>query len=164
MSKRGKVLIAIALAAGVLLVPALTIESSNGSANIINELKSDKNFINSIMIINNSITSNDIKNNSIKPIDLAPGVLTMRGYGKVLGGSLVANASRNLTVRNPIPEVMCVSVTGVADAAKLAPQISGLLGDGSPPFLKLANAPCRIDEFAVGVFPGEPFNFTILVP
>ena len=171
MSKRGKALIAIALAAGVLLVPALTVGTSNGSINIINDLRDDT-FINSLMIINNSISSNDIKNNSISSIDirnnsiaqgdLAAGVLTMRGYGKVLGGSLVANASRNLTVRKPDPEVMCVAVNGVADASRLAPQLTPIDAwgdDGSR--LETSNPMCHADEFPIML--GLSKDFTLLV-
>ena len=174
MSKRGKVLIAIALAAGVLLVPTLSVGTSNGSYNIINQIKNDTNFINSNMIINNSISSNDIKNNSISSIDiksgsikrsdLAPDAIAMRAYGRIVDGRVVQKASRNIAVRM-VGAQLCVSVADVDDASALAPQLSGLVGESSPPFLELDSSACRASEFAVGVYaPGEPFNFTILVP
>ena len=174
MSKRGKALIAIALAAGVLLVPSLTIGTSNGSTNIINMLKNDVNYITSNSIINNTISSIDIKNNSISSIDiknysissidLAPGVYAVRAYGRIEGGSLVAGSSRNLTLRKPNDALACLSIANDQSTvgAKLAPQITPLDGYFDAPYVETSNPDCRANEVAVMM--GISKSFTILIP
>lgn len=175
MSKRRKTLIIAALAAGALLVPSLTLGTSSGSTTVVNQLLKDRNFISSTSIINNSIksidimnnsiTSIDIKNKSITKADLASDVLTLRAYGRIENGEIVAKASKGLAgITHPDLEVTCVTIDGVSDASTLAPQVTQLVVDGHYASVTLEASSPSCPKAAVALMASAADSFTILIP